>query len=205
MSCSSVSFMKPGLNWLSDIWFGENFLHFGWPKAGVFLFHYFCNLGYNPLPSKNRVFSPECFCDWRNEVLVLSCSLLLYCVVLVTFDPLYFYIVTVCKDDLWSGGFVGTSRWNVSIVTCNCKDRAEAQLVSCILCSWYTEIYIPTSKEAYSYFQKFLWTYLLKLCQSSLNLFWLEMSFLHPVLYNCVTLLSLSFTMCCIREFPIDF
>jgi len=44
------------------------------------------------------------------EVLDPSYSLLLYCVVLVTFDLLNFYIVTVCKDDLWRGGFVGTAR-----------------------------------------------------------------------------------------------
>lgn len=75
-------------------------------------------------------------------------SLLLYCVVLATFDPLYFYIVTVCKDDLWSWGFVGTSRWNISIVNCNCKDWVEAQLVSSILCSWYTHIYIYIPLQA---------------------------------------------------------
>lgn len=71
-------------------------------KLVLFSHFYFCSLGYNPLPRKNRVFSPECFSDCRNEVLDLSCSLLLYCVVLATFDPLYSYTVTVCKDNLWS-------------------------------------------------------------------------------------------------------
>lgn len=129
------------------------------------------------------MFSLECFCLWRNEVLSLSCSLPLSCVFLVIFDPLYICIAVVCEDDL-SWGFVGTSRWNISMITCNCKDWVQAQLVSSIPCSQCT--YIPTLQaKNQSYFQKSLWACLLKLCQCSLNLhFWLGMPFWHPALYK---------------------
>lgn len=49
---------------------------------------------------KERVFSLECFCNWRNDFLDLSRSLLLHCVVLVIFDPLYIYIAVVSQEDL---------------------------------------------------------------------------------------------------------